>query len=90
MSLITIVGWILCGLLVGLLARFLVPGQQNMGIILTAVLGIVGAMVGGFLFSLVAGSPESATANWYGWIVSILGAMLVLWVWTILPSRRSV
>lgn len=92
MSITSIVGWILCGLIVGLLARFLVPGQQSMGVIQTSILGIVGALVGGYLYALWQGEPTEPFSltgnNWYGWGVSILGATLVVWLWSVAASRR--
>lgn len=93
MSLTSIVGWIVCGLIVGLLARFLIPGQQQMGLIQTSILGIVGAFVGGYLYSLWQGEPAATFSltgnNWYGWVVAILGAMLVVWLWTMATARRT-
>ena len=88
----SILSWMLCGLIVGLIARLLVPGQQSMGLLLTMGLGIVGAVVGGFLYSLFQGAPSepfSLSGNaWHGWIVAILGAVLVLWVY-VAVGRRS-
>ena len=88
----TVLSWMLCGLIVGLMARLLVPGRQNMGLLLTMVLGIVGAVVGGFLYSLMQGAPRepfSLSGNaWHGWIVAILGAVLVLWVYATMYARR--
>ena len=76
--------WIVCGLIVGISARFLVPGRQSMSLLSTTLLGIVGALVGGFLYSLIRGPSVPAfsldSQNWYGWIVAILGAMLVIWI----------
>ena len=92
MTIGSILSWIVCGLVVGICARFLVPGRQNMTLPMTAVLGIVGALVGGFLYSLVRGvsvQPFSLTGhNWYGWIVAILGAMLVVWMYPIFYPRK--
>jgi len=92
MTIGSILSWIVCGLVVGLCARFLVPGRQNMTLPMTTVLGIVGALLGGFLYSLVRGTsvePFSLTGNnWYGWIVGILGAMLVVWLYPIYYPRR--
>ena len=92
MALGSIFSWIVCGLLVGLCARLLVPGRQSMSLPMTALLGIVGALVGGFLYSLVRGAsvePFSlASHNWYGWIVAIMGAALVLWSYALLHPRR--
>jgi uncharacterized membrane protein YeaQ/YmgE (transglycosylase-associated protein family) len=63
-----------------------------MSLFLTMVLGIVGAVVGGFLYSLVQGAPRepfSLSGNaWPGWIVAILGAVLVLWAYGTLYPRR--
>ncbi len=80
----SIISWMVCGLIVGLIARLLVPGRQKMGLIMTMITGIAGALVGGFLYSLMRGPTANPSAvnqdNWYGWIVSILGAMLLVWV----------
>jgi len=89
---ITVLSWMLCGLPVGLIARLLLPGRQHMSLFLTMVLGIVGAVVGGFLCSLVQGAPSepfSLTGNaWHGWVVSIIGAVLVLWAYVSLYPHR--
>jgi uncharacterized membrane protein YeaQ/YmgE (transglycosylase-associated protein family) len=89
----TILSWMLCGLIVGLIARLFLPGRQSMGLILTMILGIVGAIVGGYLYSLVRpvpSDPFSFSENaWQGWIVSILGAMLVIWIYVAAFSRRT-
>jgi uncharacterized membrane protein YeaQ/YmgE (transglycosylase-associated protein family) len=92
MTLATILSWLICGLIVGLIARLLVPGRQPMSLLMTIVLGIVGAIVGGFLYSLIQGPPAdplSLSGNaWHGWIVSILGAVVVLLVYQALYPRR--
>lgn len=88
-----VLSWIMCGLVVGMCARFLVPGRQRMGLILTAVLGIMGACAGGFLYWTLNGQPGvafSLSGNaWHGWLYSIIGAVLVLWGFTIVvPSTK--
>jgi uncharacterized membrane protein YeaQ/YmgE (transglycosylase-associated protein family) len=92
MSIGSILSWMLCGLIVGLIARLLVPGRLNISLLFTMVLGIVGALVGGFLFTLVQGptsEPFSFASNaWHGWIVAILGGVLVLWGYGFLYPRR--
>jgi uncharacterized membrane protein YeaQ/YmgE (transglycosylase-associated protein family) len=89
----SLLSWIVCGLIVGLIARVLLPGRQSMSLLMTMVLGIVGAVVGGFLYSLVQGVPSepfSLSGNaWHGWIVAILGGVLVLWAYATLYLRRS-
>jgi uncharacterized membrane protein YeaQ/YmgE (transglycosylase-associated protein family) len=92
MSIGSILSWIVCGLVVGIIARFLVPGRQSMSLALTAMLGIVGSLLGGFLYSLIRGSaavPFSLTGhNWYGWIVGILGATLLVWIYPQVYPRK--
>ncbi len=84
--------WLLCGLIVGLIARLVVPGRHSLGLLLTIVLGIVGAVVGGCIYWLVQGVPSepfSLSGNaWHGWVVSILGGVLVVWVYTVLQPRK--
>lgn len=92
MSIGSIFSWILCGLIVGAVARLLVPGRQRMSLAMTALLGIAGALLGGFLYSVIRGpavQPFSlATHNWYGWIVATLGAMLVVWAYPQIYPRK--
>ena len=92
MSIGSVLVWIVCGLVVGLCARLLVPGRQSMSLPMTILLGIGGALVGGFLYSVVRGAsvePFSlASHNWYGWIVAILGAMLLVWAFPHAYPRR--
>lgn len=75
--------WALCGVLVGLIARFL--GGQGMGVIIPLGLSVVGAVVAGYLLSWVWGAPKEpfslSGGAWVGWIVATLGAALVLWVY---------
>lgn len=72
-----IIGTIIVGLIVGALARLLLPGDQKMGWILTCLLGIVGAVVAGFIGQALGWYEAGQGA---GWIASIVGAVLVLFV----------
>jgi uncharacterized membrane protein YeaQ/YmgE (transglycosylase-associated protein family) len=80
LSIMGVVGWCIFGLIVGLIARFLMPGRQNMGWLLTMVLGIVGSFAGGFISTLIFGSSEG-WGNPAGWIMSIVGALIVLFIY---------
>jgi uncharacterized membrane protein YeaQ/YmgE (transglycosylase-associated protein family) len=77
-----ILSWALCGLIVGLIARVLVPGSHPLGILRTILLGVVGAFLGGLLYWAInrgPGEPFSFSSNaWHGWIFSIIGAVIVL------------
>jgi uncharacterized membrane protein YeaQ/YmgE (transglycosylase-associated protein family) len=68
--------YILVGLVVGILARFLLPGSDPVGIIGTIVIGIIGAVIGGYLFGAVFGETKGVD-----WIGSVLVAMLILWIY---------
>ncbi|GAA4457269.1 GlsB/YeaQ/YmgE family stress response membrane protein [Novipirellula rosea] len=73
--LVPIIGWMISGLIIGLIARALVPGRQAIGILRTMLLGIVGSFIGGFAgFLLMGGEPLQAS----GWIGSIIGAVILL------------
>ena len=77
------------GLVVGLLARALMPGRQSMGWGMTAVLGVVGSFVGGFLVSLVTNNRVT-DFNTAGMIGSIVGALAVLLIAGRFGHRRGV
>ena len=79
-----ILGWILFGVIVGIIAKLIMPGRDPGGFIVTMLLGIVGAVVGGFIGRAMGfyGPHEGA-----GLIVSILGAVVVLWIYRMLVRR---
>lgn len=72
-----IISMIIVGFIVGLLARAIMPGDQKIGIIMTVVLGIVGAVVAGYLGGALGLYQPGEGA---GWIGSIIGAIIVLFV----------
>ena len=82
-----VLGWMLFGLIVGALAKLVMPGRDPGGIIVTMLIGIVGALIGGWLGRAVGwyGPNDSA-----GYFVSILGAILLLWIYRMVAARRTV
>lgn len=90
---LSLLSWIVTGLIIGLIARALVPGKQSLGIILTILLGVVGACVGGLISSVIwptwTNDPD-VSRMWPGWLMSILGAVLVLWLYLAATGRRGV
>jgi uncharacterized membrane protein YeaQ/YmgE (transglycosylase-associated protein family) len=82
-----ILGWILFGLVVGIIAKFIMPGRDPGGIIMTIVLGIVGALIGGFIGQALHlyGPGEPA-----GFVGATLGAILVLWIYRVAARKRVV
>lgn len=78
--LVQILGMLIIGLLVGALARFLVPGRDPMGCLTTSLLGIAGSFVGGFLYRFLVHTAPAARITYVypGFLVSLIGAILVL------------
>ena len=86
-----VITMIVVGLIAGALARLLVPGKQSMSILTTMVIGIVGSFVGGFLGYLLF--HNDATEGFFqpsGLIGSVIGAVIVLLIWTRVGHRSSV
>ncbi|MEX1130061.1 MAG: GlsB/YeaQ/YmgE family stress response membrane protein [Vicinamibacterales bacterium] len=81
-----ILAWILFGLVVGIIAKLLMPGRDPGGFIITILLGIAGALLGGFLGQSMGWYRDGESA---GWIVSILGAILLLALYRMLVRRRA-
>ena len=70
------------GIVIGLIARFLMPGADHMGLIMTGILGIVGSFVGGFLVRLFSkNTPPDGKIQPAGIIMSIVGALVVLFIY---------
>ena len=81
MTLGQILGWIVAGLVVGAVARLLVPGRQRIGCAMTVVVGIVGAVVGGWLASLFLGfNPVDDPFDIASIVVAVVGAVVVVLV----------
>jgi len=72
---------IIVGFFIGLIARMIMPGAEHMGFILTTVVGIVGSIVGGFIGRLISPPKEGQPVHPAGLIMSIIGALIVLFVW---------
>jgi uncharacterized membrane protein YeaQ/YmgE (transglycosylase-associated protein family) len=83
---ITIIGWILFGLVVGFIARALVPGKDDIGILRTIVLGVVGSVLGGLVLGLLTGGLRGFHP--VGWIGSIIGAIVVLVIYNKVTGRK--
>jgi uncharacterized membrane protein YeaQ/YmgE (transglycosylase-associated protein family) len=80
-----ILSWIVFGLVIGFIAKLLMPGRDPGGFIVTMLLGIAGALVGGFVGRAMGfyGPNQSA-----GWLMSILGAIILLALYRVLVRRR--
>jgi uncharacterized membrane protein YeaQ/YmgE (transglycosylase-associated protein family) len=77
--------WVLFGLVVGIVARLIMPGSDRGGVIMTIILGIVGALLGGWLGRVLGFYREGEAA---GFIMAVIGAVIILAVYRlVLPSR---
>ena len=86
----TIIGWIILGLIAGAIAKAILPGTQGGGWLITLVLGVVGALLGGFLASAIFGIPMGGFFEIRTWIIAILGSIVVLLIYGLVTrgSRR--
>jgi len=83
---IVVLSWIVFGLIVGALAKLLMPGNDPGGIIVTILLGIAGAMVGGLLGRALGLYDQGEAA---GYIMSIVGAIVLLALYRLMTRRRA-
>jgi uncharacterized membrane protein YeaQ/YmgE (transglycosylase-associated protein family) len=80
-------GWIVFGLIVGIIAKLLMPGRDPGGFIITILLGIAGAIVGGFIGRALGFYGPNQGA---GFVMSVIGAILLLVLYRFLGHRRAV
>ncbi|BAZ31465.1 transglycosylase-associated protein [Cylindrospermum sp. NIES-4074] len=85
-----IIAWVVLGLLAGAIAKAIYPGYQGGGILSTMILGIIGAFIGGTVFTLIqTGTLQftAATLSLPGLLVAVIGAIIAIYLWGLL--RRS-
>ncbi|MGH3717452.1 MAG: GlsB/YeaQ/YmgE family stress response membrane protein [Pseudonocardiaceae bacterium] len=83
-------GWIVLGLIAGAIAKLIMPGDDPGGIIVTMLIGIVGAVIGGFLGSRFFGIGLESFWNLRTWIIAIIGSLILLGIYRLVAGRRSV
>ncbi|HET7477918.1 MAG TPA: GlsB/YeaQ/YmgE family stress response membrane protein [Rubrobacteraceae bacterium] len=83
----SILTWIVFGLIAGIIAKLLTPGRDPGGCIITMLLGVGGAFVGGFLYSQLTNRPFNAQFDLGSLIVAILGAVVLLIIYRLLAGR---
>lgn len=87
-----ILTWAILGLIAGAIARAIYPGHQGLGIIGTMVLGIIGAVVGGFVYNLIATGSLAlggASLSIGGVVVAVLGAIIALFIYYAVTKRTA-
>ena len=83
-----IIAWIVVGLIAGALAKLIMPGDDPGGIIVTILLGIVGAFVGGFIVNLLGGAGVSGFNLW-SIVVATIGAIILLAIYRLVAGRMT-
>lgn len=83
-------GWIVLGLVAGAIAKLIMPGNDPGGFIVTILLGIIGAIIGGFIGSRIFGYGLETFWNLQTWIVAIIGSLILLAIYRLAIGRRGV
>jgi uncharacterized membrane protein YeaQ/YmgE (transglycosylase-associated protein family) len=84
----TVIGFIVAGLIIGALARLIKPGKQNLGLLATLLLGLVGSVIGGVVASLL-GTGDIFELNFLGFIVAVIAAVLLIGTAEAVAGRRN-
>jgi len=84
-----ILGWIVLGLIAGAIAKAIMPGRDPGGIIITMLLGIVGAIIGGFVGKAIFGTDINTFFSLSTWLLAILGSLIVLLVYRMVTGNRA-
>jgi uncharacterized membrane protein YeaQ/YmgE (transglycosylase-associated protein family) len=84
----SVISWAVFGLVIGAIARFILPGKQSMSLLMTMLLGVVGSFVGGGIAHLLFGSGTEIVQP-SGWIMSIVGAFIVLAIYSYSKTKKA-
>jgi len=82
-------GFLLLGLIAGAIAKLILPGKQGGGWLITLLLGVVGALLGGFLGSVLFNAPLEDFFSIQTWLLAIGGSIIVLLIYGLIVGRRS-
>ncbi|RRO16194.1 GlsB/YeaQ/YmgE family stress response membrane protein [Saccharopolyspora rhizosphaerae] len=85
-----IIGWIVLGLIVGAIAKLIMPGKDPGGILVTMLLGVVGAFVGGLIGKFIFGTGLNEFWSLQTWILAIVGSLIVLGIYRVIVGRKAV
>ena len=83
----SILAWIVLGLIAGAIAKAIMPGRDPGGFIVTALIGIVGAFIGGFIGNMITGQGVNGFSLW-SILLAIVGSLLLLWIYRLTTGRR--
>ena len=88
---LSFIWWLIIGLIAGALARLIMPGRDAMSWLATILLGIVGSIVGGLVSWAIWGA-DTRNGGFHpaGLLLSVIGAIVVLWIWRMIKGRSTV
>lgn len=86
-----LISWVIFGLLAGILAKFLLPGKDPGGCVITSLLGIAGAVIGGLIATQLGfgGISTAPWDDWRGFAIAVLGALLLLFLYRLLFGKKK-
>lgn len=82
------IGWIIVGLIVGALAKLVMPGKDPGGIIVTCLIGVVGGLLGGWVSSALFGVDTGSFWDFRTWLIAFVGAVVLLLIYRLVTGRR--
>ena len=83
---VEIIGTIIFGAVIGMLARLVLPGRQNISAVVTVILGVLGALIGYWLWGLMGGG-DTGGIDWIRWIISIIAAAVLVAAYVAFSGR---
>ena len=84
-----VIGTIIFGAVIGFLARLVLPGKQNISVLVTVILGILGALAGYYLWGAISDKGDTSGIDWIRWIISIVVAAVLIAVYISITGRRK-
>ena len=85
-----VIGTIIFGAVIGFLARLVLPGKQNISLIVTVILGILGALAGYYLWGAISDKGNTSGIDWIRWIISIIVAAVLVVIYGAVTGRKQV
>jgi uncharacterized membrane protein YeaQ/YmgE (transglycosylase-associated protein family) len=85
-----VIGTIIFGAVIGFLARLVLPGKQNISLLVTIILGILGALAGYYLWGAISDKGDTSGIDWIRWIISIIVAAVLVVIYGSVTGRKQV
>ena len=82
-----LISWIVFGLIAGVIAKLIMPGRDPGGCIITVIIGVVGALLGGFIATAL-GYGGIAGFEWRSLLIAVIGSLILLIIWRVFSGRR--